>query len=642
MPGVVVTFDPHARPGVAARFRRQLVAARLQPWYRLERWVDPLGRVGLGRADLGALDQDPQPIRSEDGRWALAFTGELADRAPRLAALAARGVPLTGGGSADLFLATWRADGEAAAARLNGSYFFALWDAHANRLVVGGDRYASRPHLYAFVGGRLVLAPEVAGVVAGLGRTPAPDWRGLTTFMALEYPLGDRTLLEDVRAFPGGTFLTVDASGPRWHEYWRPRYVAVAPRPLDAWVEEAAPLYRQAVRRATEGAFCVAVSGGTDSRTLIACTDATGYPTYTFGQPGSDDVRFAERVAAARGGAPEVLQLRDDYLHHHAEAMLRLGEGMVSLFHAHDADGIEDVAALAPVTLYGMTSEYARTEFAENVLASSASTAMGRFALLARHVAAGRRPLDAPDDEAALAARLAGRTWTALDEATAAQVLRPEFARAMRGAVHVGLAEALARCEGPTAVDRLMAFNVTQRQRRFTSWGIKIAGTAHEYRKPLDDYDLVDFLLRVPPDVRRQLQARVIAKVAPDLAAIPRTGSGAPMDASFAERALAFGRKRLAQALRPGRTQSFADPQRLLRTTSRWYYETLLLDPDTLGNGLFRPEGVRALVDDHMAGRIDAAPALCALATVELWRRRVLGGAKLELPEVVLAAQRAA
>ena len=432
MPGIVVTHDPQGRPGVAERFRRQLDAARLHPWYRVDRWSDPAGRVALGRADLGVFNPGDQPLASADGRYRLVFQGELYDRDERLAALAARGVPLTGGDGPDLLLATDLAEGLDGVARLNGSYFFALWDAAAARLLVGGDRYASRPHLYAFVGGRLLLGPEAAGVIAGMGHTPPPDWQGLGELMALEYPLADHTLVEGVRVFPGGTFLLLDEGEPRWVEYWRPRYVAGAPRPLEAWVDEAAALYKQAVRRTTRGAFCLAISGGTDSRTVMACLEGGGYPAYTFGQDDSEDVVLAQRLAGARGLTPTVMRLREDYLDHYAEPMLRFGEGMTSLFHGHDADGIEAVSALAPVALYGMTSEYARTEFAENVLAASAPSGTGQLALLARHVREGRRPLDRVEGVAALVARMAARTWTAIDAATAEVLLAPAAAWGLR------------------------------------------------------------------------------------------------------------------------------------------------------------------------------------------------------------------
>ncbi len=61
----------------------------------------------------------------------------------------------------------------------------------------------------------------------------------------------------------------------------------------------------------------------------------------------------------------------------------------------------------------------------------------------------------------------------------------------------------------------------------------------------------------------------------------------------------------------------------------RWFREELkdelrgvLLDPVCLGRGLFRPEAIRDLVDEHVDGRRDHAPRLWALLMLELWFRR--------------------
>jgi asparagine synthase (glutamine-hydrolysing) len=65
----------------------------------------------------------------------------------------------------------------------------------------------------------------------------------------------------------------------------------------------------------------------------------------------------------------------------------------------------------------------------------------------------------------------------------------------------------------------------------------------------------------------------------------------------------------------------------------RWFQAELkdelravLLDPATLNRGLFRPEAVRALVEEHQSGRRDHGPRLWALVMLELWYRNHLTG----------------
>jgi asparagine synthase (glutamine-hydrolysing) len=50
----------------------------------------------------------------------------------------------------------------------------------------------------------------------------------------------------------------------------------------------------------------------------------------------------------------------------------------------------------------------------------------------------------------------------------------------------------------------------------------------------------------------------------------------------------------------------------------------VLLDPVALGRGLFQPEAVASLVNDHIEGRRDHAYRLWALLMLELWFRNHL------------------
>ena len=55
------------------------------------------------------------------------------------------------------------------------------------------------------------------------------------------------------------------------------------------------------------------------------------------------------------------------------------------------------------------------------------------------------------------------------------------------------------------------------------------------------------------------------------------------------------------------------------------YAREVLLDPQTLGRGYFRPEAVRRLLDEHQQGRFDHSDRLWALLVLELWHRQWAG-----------------
>lgn len=624
MPGLLAMVDFQARPDLADRFQRQLRASQLLAWHRTDRWHEAESRVALGRVDLGVLNPAPQPVIDADRRYVLVFHGEIYDRASRLQALAGRGVPVTGSESADLLLATFIADGLPGIEHLNGSFFFALWDAERETLFVGGDRYGNRPHYHHFHEGRFYLAPEVRGIVAGRGDRPALSMTGLATFLAMEHPFGDETFFEGVSVFPPGTFLALSRDGAEWLPYWTPTFTGAdeaTARPPERWLDEASDLFEQAVLRCLDGPVVVPLSGGTDSRTVAAFAGRHDFPVFTFGDEDSQDVVYARRVAARLGLEHHVFTLPPDYISRYAGLVAQWGEGMVSIFHAHDLAFVEEIRDLAPVVVYGMTAEYFRQEMLEVILAEHPTTSWQQAGALWRHARAGRRPLADFPDEDALLDRLAGFYWGVVGPAWAHEVLSPELASTIGQTLRGCLAETFQAIEGPSPIDRLASFNVRVRQRRFSNWGLKMTHALLEYRKPFDDYALVDFMLKTPAATRRQIQAEVLRQRFPAMAAIPRTGTGLPLDASWLRRAAAFGAKQVAQRLHPKRVQTFADPQSAIRSHARPFFEDVLLDPQTRSNGLFRAEGVERLLRAHMAGEVEAGSALCALATVELWRR---------------------
>lgn len=630
MPGLLSVIDFHQRADLRDRFERARSVIGTGPGVCQDAWRDGAGIAALGRVDNGLFNPAPQPLASPDGRYRVFFQGELYDRAAKLAALKARGAGLPGDDHATLLLATYLAEGLGGVGRLNGSFFFLLWDDAAQTLVVGGDRHANRPHFYALDEDRFILAPEARAVAAACQRPPGVYLPAIAEFLALEHPLADHTFYEGVRAFPGGTFLTLSRSGTRWEVYWRLAFTAPdeeRERPPETWLPEAAHRLRQAVMRQLEPPVGLFLSGGTDSRLILAAAERWDLPAVTFGTEDSEDVQLARRVAALAKLEHHVLALRPDFLSANAPEILARGEGMSSLFHAHNCEGLDAVRAIAPVMLAGNTSLFLRTEYVNDVLLPETHSRGGRAWQLLNQAALGHPPRRRFTSDEELVERMVQQAWTAVPPAIAREVLAPELVAEMERALREGIAAQFARVHAPALADRLIAYNIINRQRRFTHWGLAMTSHAHEFRKPFDDYDLVDFVLQLPHGTRRRMQTRLICHYSPALAALPRTGTGgASIDANLLQRALGVARKEFA-ALRPAhRAQSFVDPQEALRTHSRAFYEQVLLDPSTLQSGYFRPEGLKKLVEAHMSGRANLAGPLLAIATLALWQRKTQGG----------------
>jgi asparagine synthase (glutamine-hydrolysing) len=133
---------------------------------------------------------------------------------------------------------------------------------------------------------------------------------------------------------------------------------------------------------------------------------------------------------------------------------------------------------------------------------------------------------------------------------------------------------------------------------------VDIATMAHglEGRSPFLDHPLVEFAARLPSafKLRRRTGKRVLRRAVADL--LPPT---------------LLDRKKMGFGL---------PIARWFRGELRSFLHDVLLSDTAGGRPYFRRDAVRALVDEHLAGRRDNSARLWALLMLELWCRRFLDG----------------
>ncbi|HMM55700.1 MAG TPA: asparagine synthase (glutamine-hydrolyzing) [Candidatus Desulfobacillus sp.] len=282
-------------------------------------WTDAAAGFALGHRRLSIVDLSPgghQPMVSADGRFVLAFNGEIYNHADLRRELMAAGCRFRSGSDTEVLLeavARWGAP--AACRRLLGMFAFAAWDRRERRLWLARDRLGKKP-LYVHRDGRggLAFASELKALWRYPGFSPRIDPAALAEYFRFSYVADHLCIFRNVAKLMPGTLLEAAPGQPeRVLAYWSLAEAAArgAAARIDAEEEAEAALLellRDATRRrmladVPLGAF---LSGGVDSGLVVALMQEANLGrvrTFSIGfaESAFDEAPVARAVAARLG-----------------------------------------------------------------------------------------------------------------------------------------------------------------------------------------------------------------------------------------------------------------------------------------------------------------------------------------------------
>ncbi|MBR12522.1 MAG: asparagine synthase (glutamine-hydrolyzing) [Acidimicrobiaceae bacterium] len=275
-------------------------------------WCEPASGVAFGHRRLSIVDLSAaghQPMASADGRWVIAYNGELYNADELRATLGERRrSALRGHSDTEVLLEAVAERGvEWALARAGGMFAFALWDRRNRELWLARDRFGEKPLYYGWSSEGLLFGSELKALHAVDGFAPDVDADSVVDLLRWSCVPAPWTIYEGVRKVRPGHVLRFDASARLVDEvaYWSPAEVAAATSVQPARGEEAVDELEELLGRVVAsrmvadvplGAF---LSGGIDSSTVVALMSAvSGDPvkTFTIGFP---DPAFDESAHAA-------------------------------------------------------------------------------------------------------------------------------------------------------------------------------------------------------------------------------------------------------------------------------------------------------------------------------------------------------
>ncbi len=588
------------------------------------------GEVAFGMRRLAIVDVagGQQPLGNEDGSVQVVCNGEIYNAPALMKALEARGHRLRTRSDVEVIAHLYEEEGVDVAAKLDGMFAFALWDAKAHRLLLGRDRAGIKPLYVTRLGDRLAWGSEAKCLLAG-GLDPQIDFQALHDYLTLGYVPGPASIFAGVAQLPTGHVLIAEP-GRRPAElraFWSLRGHATPPerrrvRAEADWQAELVQTLRGAVAShlMSDVPLGVFLSGGLDSGTIVALMHELGVSpirTFTIGfeEKSFSETDEAREVAKRYGTEHHELIVRPD-----AVALLpRLVRSFDEPFADSSAIPVYHVSELArrhvKVVLSG--------EGGDEVLAGYETYRARRVAALYARlppaigsrlvpaivgqlpVSHARVSLDYKAKRFVTGAYLppaAGHLWwkTILDEDAKLALYADGVARGVDPTVR--LFETLFAESDGDELDSLQYIDAKLYLPADILVKVDRMSMLHslEARVPFLDRSMLELTRRIPSRLRlrgmttKYLLRRVMADRLPTAVVRgKKRGFNVPMPAW------------LAGGLRDF-TRDVLSPQRLRR------------------QGLFRPAAVERLVTDHLARRRDHSRAIWTLLVLSVWQDEIL------------------
>lgn len=285
-------------------------------------WLDSAAGIALAHRRLAIVDLSRaghQPMHSADGRWVIAYNGEIYNHLHIRRQLEAQGMapPWRGHSDTETLLAAIAAWGLATTLQhAVGMFAFALWDRASRTLRLARDRFGEKPLYYGVQHGILLFGSELKALRAHPGFAADIDRDALVLLLRYGYVPAPWSIFAGIRKLPPGTTLTLrsptEPATP--NPYWSVSMAAIegARAPLDLSDDEAIAELDRLLRQSIDGQRMADVplgaflSGGIDSSTVVAIMQAlSSQPvrTFTIGFPETayDESPHARAVATHLG-----------------------------------------------------------------------------------------------------------------------------------------------------------------------------------------------------------------------------------------------------------------------------------------------------------------------------------------------------
>jgi asparagine synthase (glutamine-hydrolysing) len=580
--------------------------------------------VGLAMRRLAIIDlkTGQQPIHNRDRTKWLVFNGEIYNYREVRAQLEKLGHRFYTDSDTEVVVAAYDQYGTDCPKHLRGMFAFAIWDERDQSLFLARDRVGKKPLLYAHLPGQLAFASEFSALVLHPAVSRDVNLEAIhhyLSFMCVPAPL---TAYHAIRKLEPAHWLLWRNGEIKTERYWQLDFSKKTSMSEVEAGERLIDLLREAVRirlmsEVPLGAF---LSGGIDSSAVVALMaqeSSERVKTFSIGFEEQDfsEVHHARRVAERVGAdhhefivRPDAMQILPTLVEHYGEPFAD-SSAIPSYYVSRETRQYVTVALNGDGgdECFAGYERYAAMNLARTYASIPGKGLIGSFTEALPAPKSRGNPIGKAQRFIAAASlpplERYLRWMSAFDEDAKQSLYTDDFRAETASFRTISFFEPwFAKVNGGGIVDAaLLSDTMTYLPNDLlVKMDIASMTVSLEARSPFLDHVLMEFAASLPEKMklRRMTTKYLLKKVLKDI--VPgenltrrKMGFGVPIGYWF-------------------------------RRSMQSFLRETLLSEKSLARGFFKPERVRAIVDEHVDNKMDHSHRLWSLMMLELWFQRFI------------------
>ncbi|MBI4723285.1 MAG: hypothetical protein HY769_09900 [Candidatus Stahlbacteria bacterium] len=598
MPGVLgIISRTKIDNGIIDRMIEEL---KHENWYKID--IHKGNFIALARVHLGTFNPLPQPIFNKSHTLCIFMDGKIYNNTHNL-------------GEPEFCLQLYEEEGDDFVKKLNGAFIIVIYDLKAQKLLIANDRYGLLPHYYTVMGDSFLFSPEIKAILLHPSAKKELNPKAVADFLAFGECWGDETFFNNINILRPASILTYEGQKLSIKQYWEFKYVADYSISENKFVDELVHTFRNAVNlriRDQNYRYCVSLSGGLDSRSIIgAIDDNSKVSTFSFGPLDSDEVKIAKKVTEVAGSKFLHSPITPELIIENAAKAVWLTEGRDYIGVSFTCPTCEPIKDIVDVVMEGYALDL--------TLGGSNSTCK---------VANCKNEIE-------LKERLF--KYRLFSDKEFDNLIHPDYSYKWKELATQSFETEFHRVEGDSLGDKCDNFFLRTKI-PYISIGEALTRTVVELSFPTMDNELIDLLLKIPFKYRvnHYIYRKFLNKLCPELCKIPYSKTMVPASAPLflwqMGRFYQIGKERVNQMLCSySRGHLFLPNKRSYVNFDEWfrrdlgwqkYFIDLLLGHNTISKTYFNQEYIKYLLSSNVDGRSNNSRGLLYLATFELFLRQ--------------------